>query len=229
MAILRDMLIWLGLDASEISNLKILVGLFIGFILLVAAAYGAYLLSLLAARIAHEHRLSKEKARAATAQANIEAQRKEGEARVFRAQTDARGIQEEQRLQEIKDGPNREAKRLREEVATIKKQLDERNRVLDEKDQTIEAVEAAKADMEGKYEIQEQQIKSLMVDISGLKTEYRDMEAQRDDYKTRAATAEAVAAVATAEAVRREAALCDLGVIRTGVEQLVTRTPAAST
>lgn len=217
---LRDMLNWLGLDASEISNLKLIFGILITLVVVSVTVYGGYLLSLMAIRISYEQRISAQKARTSSAQAMIDAQKKEGEARIHKAQMDARAAQEEQRLADIKDGPSREVRRMRDEITDLKKTVDERDRALGDKAKALDEMTAAKTDLEGKYQIQEQQIKQLMVDISGLKSEYRDIDVERDALLKRVKIAEEEAAQARAEAERREAALCDLGALTKAVGEL---------
>lgn len=223
MDMLRDMLIWLGVDASGISNLKLLIGLFIGFVFLCVGGYGTYLLLLLAGRITTEQRHGAHRARTVTAQALIEAQKKEGEARIHKAQMDARAAQEESRLQEIKSGPDREVKRLKEEIADLRKRIKDKDDEAAKSAQALADMTAARNDVEGKYQIQETQIKHMRLEVDSLKTEYNAADDERVALKERLAAAEATAAAAVAEAQRREAALLDLAGIRAAVDALATQ------
>jgi hypothetical protein len=223
MDMLRDMLIWLGVDASGISNLKLLIGLFIGFVFLCVGGYGAYLLLLLAGRITTEQRHGAHRARTVTAQALIEAQKKEGEARIHKAQMDARAAQEESRLQEIKSGPDREVKRLKDEIADLRKRIKDKDDEAAKSAQALADMTAARNDIEGKYQIQETQIKHMRLEVDSLKTEYNAADDERVALKERLAAAEATAAAAVAEAQRREAALLDLAGIRAAVDALASQ------
>lgn len=187
MQILRDLLAWLGVGASGLSNWQLLLGLFMTLFALAIVVFLGRLAWLYVKRWHAEEAQKTHKACVRDSEEGLRAAKRVAEARIQRAKLEADAVQAERSAQERMDGPRREMEKLRTEVAELKRLVTERDAVVGERDAQIESLKQEVKNLKDKLDIEEKHRRNAMLQIDDISKQYDEAVQEAEIYRQRLA------------------------------------------